>query len=148
MDLTDISNLFESYQQAIDGLNSFKFDDISSLNKKDKRNYKLLLLNPPDSTLPDITQLEYEHYAIQFFVLDTFKTAEKKQSIDLAQKWSETGKLAKQVVDKMRLETTVGTPPGEAILVGTPAIVRGHHLHNHDLVGVQVNAIWRIFECL
>ncbi len=148
-DLSSIVTKFEGYKDAIDGLNSFVFSDLSDINKHDKKIYKLLFLTPPDSTMPDIRIPEYEHYEVVFYVFGTHKIADRKAGTDLAKVWSECGKLAKQVLEKMRDETLNEANAGpEYVQDGVPALVRGHELHNSKLVGVQVTTIWRIHECL
>jgi len=88
-DLSDIVTKFEGYKDDIVGLESFIFSDLSDINKHDKKNYKLLFLTPPNSVLPDVRDLEYEHYTLIFYVLDTFKQADRKGGKKLQDVWSE-----------------------------------------------------------
>ncbi len=148
--LQDIKAKFQGFVDIEPGLQTFVFDDLSQINRTSIKKYKVLLLKPPASNIPlPNSELEYQHYSLEFFVLDLFKKQAKKQ----AKKTKGAGKTLEQVwdecVDEIRkVILRMSKLQPEFVLVGAAPIERGHRLHNSDIVGASVTVVWRVHDCV
>ena len=142
--LTDVIAKLQSIvdDETLDiGINTFVFDDLSRINENKGKEYPVLLMNPPETSIPNYSQ-PFENYAMDKYVFDLYHQAEQDEK-PLEVKWDELRTKIFAIIKALRddRQNYVIAPTDSVNL--TP----GHFQHTELLIGMRVQFTVRVLNC-
>jgi len=128
MDIESFINELSSQVTASNNIQSFVFGDLSDINAKHNHTYPLLMVTPPDSTIPNLRKNE-QIYDMNIYLFTTLhkSSSDTKQGV-----WSDLSSYLYEYVDKLYDNASITIPEEEEIRVE-----RASGQHNDDLIGVK-----------
>ena len=144
MNIQDLKNRFQSVADSDSAIETFMFDDLSTINTNRQKKYPVVLLKTPNSKTDGFSYTtntqQLEDYTINFYVLTTWNK-EDKITIGLEQRYKEVNKIGD---DYLREFLSQGG--NEYYLFDSKTVTKtnGHHQHVDQLVGVQYTLTLRV----
>lgn len=148
MNIQDVKNRFQAVANANSDIQTFMFDDLSSINTDRQKKYPTVLMKTPSSVItPFNTGIKdplMENYSLSIYILDTWNKEDKK-TIPLEQRYKEV-----EVIFDKYLREVLNQGGNEYYLVTDKSVSkeRGHHQHVDQLVGVNYTFTLRVFNSL
>lgn len=145
MNIEELKNRFQSVANSDSGIETFVFDDLSSINKDRQKKYMVALMKTPSSVITPFkiqpNESNYENYSLTIYFLRPWKKEEKK-TVSLEQRYREIEEVADGYLRDVLLQG--GT---DYSLFGDKTVnkTRGHHQHVDQLVGIQYDFTLRVF---
>ncbi len=139
MDIESFINELSSQVTASNNIQSFVFGDLSDINAKHNHTYPLLMVTPPDSTIPNLRRNE-QIFNMNIYLLTTLNqfNQNKKQGV-----WSDLSSYLYEYVDKLYDNASIAIPEDDEIRVE-----RASGQHNDDLIGVKFMMQLTLKKCI
>lgn len=139
MKLVALKDAFKAEADANDNIITFRFDNLSDINTPSLEPL-ILLLKPPNYVRQIDPNKDYLHYAIDYFLFNLLGQVEGEGMADLWESLNDdVVGINNGIVDNNADITEI---------VGTITFELGHHEHNPNLIGIRVQYILRVFDCL
>jgi len=147
MNLNDIVNIFEAQVAADNNINTFLFDELSTINIDRQKKYPLLLLKIPSRRLTNFPITTGEPvqiiYNFTFYLLDTWNNEDKKtKKLPLV--------LSNLALTADRFLRTLAISGSNNFQLFDRNIDSdfGHHKYVDQLIGVTMNFKLIVNDCL
>lgn len=135
--VADIKSRFQTIANGITTIETFMFDAFSMLNSTRDKVYPVFLLKVPEKSQRPSIYNDWKNYDIEFFVLDTHKTADVRTREGV---WDAMDTIAEQVIIELK-----STP--NVYRISEVAFDYGYDLLNDKLVGVKCSMTLSVFHC-
>ncbi len=148
MNIEELKNKFQAVAIANSGIETFLFDDLSTINTNRQKKYMVALMKTPNSVMTPFKHTDFEanweNYAITIYFLRPW-TNEDKKTVSLEQRYREIEDVANGYIKEVLADGT-----NEYALIGDKSVTktRGHHQHVDQLVGLQYDFTLRVYVSL
>jgi len=148
MNIEELKNKFQAVAIANSGIETFLFDDLSTINTNRQKKYMVALMKTPNSVMTPFKHTDFEanweNYAITIYFLRPW-TNEDKKTVSLEQRYREIEDVANGYIKEVLAEGS-----NEYALIGDKSVTktRGHHQHVDQLVGLQYDFTLRVYVSL
>lgn len=137
--IADIRDKFSSLVALVTGINTYKFDVLSSMNASRSKAYPVFLLKVPATAQNVDTRKDWTRYNIDFYVLDLHPQSDTR---DLADVYDEMRGYAEEVLLRLKLNQE------DYVLADrTVSYEYGYDMYNDKLCGVKCSFQLSVFHC-
>lgn len=140
-ELGAVIDKFQAIVAANSDIETFVFDDLSRINEDRDKVYPVLLLNPPNSSIPNFSQF-FETYSIDMYLFDSYQQ-EEQEDTPQEDKWEALKIIMWQVIDALRADQKNYRISPETSV----NIELGHFQHSDMLIGVRVQFDLSVLNC-
>lgn len=152
-----LKDVIAKFQSIVDdtvldiGIDTFVFDDLDKINAKDRdKSYPVLLLNPPETSIPNFSQ-PFENYSVDMYVFDIFDQDDQGEDGEDAEgvkgqdvKWDEIKDIGLEVIKVLRTDQK-----NYRIDPTTPVnMTPGHFQHTLLLIGYRFQFTLSVLNCI
>ena len=138
--IKDIKDFVESVALDVDGIETFAFDVLSSVNTNRDKTYPLFLLKCPQTAKKERPTIDWKGYEISCYAFDTHFQTDTRE---LAEVWDELEGYCELVINGLRTLPNLYRVNREASITWQ----YGQYEHNDQLVVVGFTLTLDTFHC-